>query len=281
MNILNALIISILVFACGKTTEAPIPDIKAPNPTPTPNFITENVSLQNLNSVPPDGIIEEVGFFVGGMGGAGCFDDRFKTPEFSPELPESIELVPLDILRSIQVSLCGVQPGETIKLSIQNNVKVALTEESATAQSISGQKRGYVDFSSYTFPTETPPGDYDIRVKGKNWVLESTLTIERPHKAHLWLQDSSLIFYGFQPNEIVKLLIYTDTDHIGYWKFNGWNQVKTNQVGELALKVGINNISDLGFLAFRNNKETIPSEIPGGGSDFALNTFYSDGVNSP
>lgn len=271
---------SVLISNCVEYSKTPVTEIEIQPATPTPNFIIESVSLENLNSLPPEGIIEEVLFFSGGMGGAGCFDNRFRTPTFFPELPKSIELVPIDILRSIQVSLCGVEPGETIKFSIRNQTtNKILVEETAIAQSISEQKRGYVDFSSFTFSPDAQVGDYIILTKGNSWSREYIITIESPYKTHLWLQDSSLIFYGFRPYEIIKLLVYTDEDNLGHWKFIGWNQVQINEEGGHKLRVNIEDVLKVGYLALRSNNETILSEIPGGGSDFSWNTFYCEGAS--
>lgn len=277
--IFNALISSLIIFSCGKITETPTSENPTQPAIPTPNFITDSVSLENLNTVAPEGIIEEVLFFVGGMGGAGCFDDRFKVPTFFPEIPKSIELVPIEILRSIQVSLCGVEPGETIKFSIRHDESnTILVEEFALAQTISGQERGYVDFSSFVFTTDAQTGNYTVLAEGSGWSQEYTITVEAPHKAHVWLQNPELIFYGFHPNEIIKLLIYTDEGNLGHWKFKGWNQVQMDQYGGLKLRINIISTPYVGYLAFRSNNETVPSEIPGGGSDFSWSTYYCEGA---
>lgn len=262
-------------------TEPPIPgitpslEITLPSPVPTEEFNSEN-----LNSVLPEGIMEEVAYFPIGSSGSGCYDWRFQSPSIFPKLPPSIELVPLEEFRTIQVSLCGVVPGESIKLEIMHQgTNTVVLQEEMTAQSISGQERGYVDFSPYAIPFDAPTGDYIFSISGSEGALdEHRLKVEESHHTRLLLLDSTLYFYNFMPDEIIKLLVYTAPDNPRQWKFVGWNQVKMTRDGSLTLKTDVDVTSIIGYVALRDNFETIPSVRSDDDGLFGINTFSCNGA---
>jgi hypothetical protein len=182
-----------------------------PNPTSTPTV------LEQINIIPPGDIIQEIYYYEETDGGGNCFD--VTNPQEESPFPKRKE-----ILGSLVVDLCNIEPGETISVQVTTPTNVTLKFSQTTGT-------GDTYDLDYVVGIDDPRGVYTIVMSGNGWSLEGAVEIVEPRGARLYWTGDNLVFYKFSPNENVRLFIYQPG-----WEYNyslvGWVKFQVNEKGQ-------------------------------------------------
>lgn len=229
----------ILLYSCGikptseSNEESAIPTLK-PEPTSTnesSNPIATNVkqadaefNFSTINKIPPDNILDEISYYVGGGGGT-C----------SGELLEGLTIYKVQTdVKLMELSLvhaCGWKEKEAVTITIYYPDGRTTSQET---QSKMDTVNYYVS-AKLKFGIEDPAGAYKIVFEGdSSGRIDTTVDVHKPTNAHLFRMDeTNLLLYGFQPLESVNLYYYQME------KFAGWQTYTVNQQGQLVIEIPV------------------------------------------
>ena len=181
-----------------------------PNPTSTPTV------LEQINIIPPGDIIQQI-YDEETDGGGICFD--VTDPQEDYPLPKRKE-----ILESLVVDLCNIEPGETISVQVTTptNVTFEFSQNTGTDDTYD---------LDYFVGIDDPRGVYTIMMSGNGWSLEGAVEIVEPNGTRLYWTGDNLVFYNFSPNENVRLFIYQPGPYSNY-SLAGWVKFQVNEKGQ-------------------------------------------------
>lgn len=193
---------------------------------------TQNTVLteDSLNLVPPEDIIQEVGFF-GGMGGGGslCEFTDYQTPTFLSTADR-----PYEWMDPVSVELCVLEIYEDVQVVVTSPSGMTVSEEMVSPGLTESGTKGVI-YYYYTPKVFDPTGEYTITFTGSNWTLEYYFTLIEPPGARLYLDEEQLFLVNFSPNEVIRLLVY-ELSNFGQ-KFVGWRKFQVDDRGTLTLQL--------------------------------------------
>ena len=211
--------------------------------TPTVlNIQDDNFDFDNMNTVLPDDIIQEIGYF-GGMGGCGrfcnCMSKNFTGPEVFLEKDAA------EVMSNLGIEICGLSADETVIVGITRPDGVQIESQARKLNS------GYtdIDVSSAVFEyipsLGDPLGSYLFTFSGNGWIIEKRVDILDVQTPHLFNdpEKNLLILRKFKPNENVRVFAYGvgDTGN----KLIGWESFHTDENGNREIR----NSLDAKFIA--------------------------------
>lgn len=178
-------------------------------------------NLSIMNETPPDDILNEISYYVGGGGGV-CLPAYEKPLTFDFNL--DIEQLHLEQLR-----ICGWEENETINVTILNpDGKISSQTISATGE----DGEIYYATVELKFRIDEPTGIYKFTLEGDSGTGKVNVNVRKPNGARLLrIDETHLLLYGFEPLESVNLYYYYTE------KFAGWQNYKVNQQGLLAIEI--------------------------------------------
>ena len=192
----------------------------------------ETFNLSNANQIAPDGILQEISFFTGGGGGAGCID-TYELPEVIGQDPPEGETF---LHQRVEIFLCGWQIDERVEISIKYPDGNDLIQE---------EIHGPYSMMHFFFKTNIlndPPGQYEITFSGESGTTKHQLNIQKPTGPQFyWNDDGTLILYNFEPEETVSVFAYTKTDRIppdplsSVYELHAWQVFNVDQNGTLII----------------------------------------------
>ncbi len=234
-HLLSLFTVILIVTACVPSSatrlETETPNVVEPGLAPTlvpaPTLtspalsVQDNTfSLQSMNTVLPDDIIQEVGLF-GGMGGGGsCFLD-YSAPQLETESQD------VGIMHSVDFVICGLGDNETINVSLTDPIG-AVKISTIHSQKSRDEQKPSASFS-YVPDYRDPTGIYQILFDGAGWQLSAIMNVRDAPTANLYQDEGQIIFYKFIPQEVVRLFAYDDN------KMLGWAEYKMDERGELVI----------------------------------------------
>ncbi len=187
----------------------------------------DDLSISELNRVPPADIAPEIMFFAGGAGGGGDCKKEFSSP--------TIEAAPgyAELMQSFTIVTCGWKPDESVAILVTHPDGTVERKED-TAYPAGLEMHGLLSFT-YFASRNDQLGDYLIKFTGQDSVLTQRVRIIAPATPRLYYieGDDLLIFYGFRPNEKIRLLIYENK--YAYSDFLGWINVQVSINGALTI----------------------------------------------
>jgi len=213
--------------------------------TPTVlNIQDDNFDFDNMNTVLPDDIIQEIGYF-GGMGGCGrfcnCMSKNFTGPEVFLEKDAA------EVMSNLGIEICGLSADETVIVGITRPDGVQIESQARKLNS------GYtdIDVSSAVFEyipsLGDPLGSYLFTFSGNGWIIEKRVDILDVQTPHLFNdpEKNLLILRKFKPNENVRVFAYGvgDTGN----KLIGWESFHTDENGNREIR----NSLDAKFMEIR------------------------------
>ncbi|MCC6569783.1 MAG: SH3 domain-containing protein [Anaerolineales bacterium] len=235
-------IFSIVIISCGflspsteqnnqdiqlEPTKGPFTGSEAPEAAANQDLFLTN---DDLNLVPPDDIIQEIGFF-GGLGGAGsvCDYNNYQSPTFTYLADR-----PYEWMQNVSVTICGLTVGEEAQVVV-NLPNGATVRDTAIVRQTESENMGELSYD-YMPLVYDPVGEYTITFTGNAWVLEYPFMVIEPPDARLYLHESQLLLINFFPNEIVRLFVYS-TSNSNNSKLVGWKKFQVNDDGDLILNL--------------------------------------------
>lgn len=251
---LIGLILLLFIFSACQPAVTPGPAVKKPTKPPATKSApavdvpasgggaaaVPVLTRDSLNTVPPQDIIQEIGYF-GGAGGGGdiCYDADKSGPTFWYLSQYSSEL-----MEYTGATVCNLQPGERVNVRVEKpNGKVLdshVTAEAGTSTSA---------FASFAYLplADDPAGTYTFTFSGSGWSLDYTHQVIEPKSARLYEYKSNLYFLGFARNEKVRLLVYVPFEdpvtRIDKSKFQGWTEVQVDANGRKRLELRMKSAS--------------------------------------
>ncbi|PKN94162.1 MAG: hypothetical protein CVU44_07105 [Chloroflexi bacterium HGW-Chloroflexi-6] len=237
------IIFGLLLAACsmpGPATEAPLaPTLPVEGDTPQPatgvplrppkvatSTATlapsgpEDFSTENLNDVPPDGILEEIVSL--GFGGV---DPLCLFPYAEPTIasdPEDTEL-----MMEAEMVTCGWADGDELTFT----VTYPNGRQAGGKKVVDESGRGSF---SYRPALDAPEGLYRFEITGRRLKFESNVYFRAPVVPRFYaLNEGQLLFNNFQPNEKIRLFLYFDS--LGVYVFQGWQEFEMDANGQLLL----------------------------------------------
>lgn len=234
---------------------------KAITHTPTPESADE-FSTDDLNEVPPDGILEEISKI--GLGGVdrSC-DGPYRSPTLATD-PDDTELM----LQADFVT-CGWKAGEQLTFRITDPAG----KVSSGSVYASDDGKGMV---AYRPLLTDPQGIYRFEISGRGLTFESNAYFRAPVVPRFYILNArQLLFNNFTPNEKIRFFMYfcSDADCESY-DFQGWQEYQVDARGQLLLNAPVRD----GFF-FVKTKSGL--EVPLSTSDPAKISFeYSQMLTS-
>ena len=157
--------------------------------------------------IPPEDILKEVTFYVGGGGGY-C-----PTTDSGPVITN----VPYEaeIMQPVVLKTCGWQEQQTLTGTVQypdGRVISQTIDTNLREALIEGNVRNYLEANLYFKATfDDPEGVYVLRLEGKNGTFQSKVYYHLPTAPRFyWVAfDRKYIYlHGFSSNEKVKLIYF-------------------------------------------------------------------------
>lgn len=198
---------------------------------------TETFSTETMNTVLPEDIILETGFF-GGLGG---FDDTcekldHKEPNFLQNY-HGMENSIFETMEQISTDVCGLHSNETVKISVYlpdgsiRNYSLTATN----SKDKNGETKGILSFL-YTPILGEPFGTYRFVFSGDKWRLERTVNIIDADGPRLYRHEDKIILYKFEPFEKVRLLAYLPVSPIPpQHALVGWKEYMVDGDGRIVI----------------------------------------------
>lgn len=235
-------IFSIVIISCGffppsfdsseqdiqtEPTKVPFSGGEAPEESTSQDlFLTQD----DLNLIPPDDIIQEIGFF-GGLGGAGSVCDMYdyQSPTFYYLADR-----PYEWMHNVSVTICGLTVGEEVQIVVDlpNGDTI---KDTAVVRQTESENIGELIYD-YMPLVYDPVGEYKITFTGNTWALEYPFMVIEPPDARLYLHESQLFLINFFPNETVRLFVYS-TSNSNNSKLVGWKEFQVDGGGDLILNI--------------------------------------------
>lgn len=190
--------------------------------TPTVLSIQEDTfRLQDMNTILPEDIIQETGYF-GGMGGGGsCYQQlNYSSPQLEAETQD------VEVMNQVSFSICGLRENENIKVSIQNP-HGAIKQYNINSQK-DDSPQAWAHFE-YVPDYQDLTGNYKVIFEGTGWKLTGIMNVLEAPAPRLYRNENQLIFHKFNPKEQVRLFIYNEQ------KLLGWKAYQMDEHGELVL----------------------------------------------
>jgi len=206
------------------------PKLDNANPTATKIIQTgAKFDLSMSDKVPPDDILTEVSFGVGGGMGYACPENgTIKNYEIDTEF-----------LTKKYIENCTWKEGEKIIVTVQNpNGDIFTQKVYAT---------GYIDLN-LRFEPDAPTGIYKYTLEGSSGKAVVTVNLKEPNGARLYrIDETRLLLYNFKPSESVNLYYYSrEVSDTGFresgaygdlGKFVGWQNYRVNPQGQLIIEI--------------------------------------------
>lgn len=211
-------------------------------PTALINIQDDTFSLENLNTVLPEDVIQEVGYF-GGMGGCGrfcnCMSKNFTGPEVFLEKDAA------EVMGNLGIEICGLSADEIVTVGITRPDGVQTKSQAGKLNS------GYADmdissaFFEYIPSLGDPFGSYLFTFSGNGWIIEKHVDVLDVQTPHLFNdpEKNLLILRKFKPNENVRVFAYGSGDTGN--KLIGWKSFQTDENGNREIQ----NSLDAKFIA--------------------------------
>jgi hypothetical protein len=243
----NILLFSFLVACASTTDKSTSPTLEEEifkTPTSTVNELPETFSQDRINTMMPEEILREVGYYASG-GGRNC-ENTFTFPTIQSDPIDS------ELMKENSLITCGWKVGQ----ELSGVVTYPTGEEIYQSIIVDEFGGGYLNFRPLI---SDPEGVYEFKVIGNGVVLDSNAYYRKPIVPGLYeLNNSQLLFNNFQPNEIVRLFMFSCNDKqrtdafCFHWIFAGWQEYKMDELGNLIVNGPVNEnyfvvISSYGF----------------------------------
>src|SRR6266498_818399 len=197
----------------------------------------ENFSADHANTVPPDEILNEIGYFGRGGGGPSwyCMEEGKLVSYSEP----TILLDPVDtelMLESVFVTCGWSRFGGLIGTITYPDGRI---ETHKLRSNLLG-----TGILSFTPTLSDPEGIYQFEISDKRTSLESNAYFRFPSVPRLYeLNDTQLLFYNFLPGESVRLFSYApnDPENPSRWDFVSWQEYMMGQNGSLLVNAPVEN----------------------------------------
>jgi hypothetical protein len=207
----------------ARVTPQPEAATNIPTDTPTPKGPDE-FSTDNLNEIPPDGILKEIVSL--GFGGGDFFCSFPYTQPTIASDPDDTEL-----MMEAEMVTCGWAEGDelTFMVTFPNG---HMAEEKAI---VDESGRGAF---SYRPALDDPEGLYRFEISGRGLKFESNVYFRAPLVPRFYaLDDGQLLFNNFQPHEKIRLFLYFYLSDV--YVFQGWQEFEMDANGQLSLNAPV------------------------------------------
>lgn len=246
------IIVGVLLYSCKSTPSQEVDNISL-TPTKTPRSTLNNTAAPELdnenpiatkiiqadikfdpsasNKIPPDDILTEVGFGVGGGWGLAC-------PEYGLTETEIYE-VGTEFLTKEYIGNCIWKDGEEILVTVQNPNGDTFTQKVYAEE--------FMDLN-IRFGIDAPTGVYKYTLEGGGKKALVTVNLKEPDGARLYRMDAThLLLYNFKPSESVNLYYYSvEESNVGFRESGvfgalgelvGWQNYTVNPQGQLVIEI--------------------------------------------
>jgi uncharacterized protein YraI len=224
--------------ASSRPVVSPAPVLQAtttsePEKVPIVKFVRAS-----SETTPPEDVLKEIAIFEpGGGGGGGCgssqVDDRpsIVVPTEYDRQSEQRR----DLGASVFIFTCGWEVGEVVNVTVKSpDGKSTSYQEKQTG---SAEYPAGVSHTLNTKPND-PAGVYTVTFEGKRGRLNYSVTYSPPASPKVYREDNKLWLYGFEPNELVRILLYfgPQEDRLNLYDLAGWQEFKVNSGGQLIVE---------------------------------------------
>jgi hypothetical protein len=223
------------VTACGLfsvPTSVPKVDL---TPPPDEPIIGGGLTPNDLNTVPPEDILNEVAYFSGAGGGGGFHCNQYTEPEM-------IVVAQVEYKKTFDVVMCQL-PLEEVELKITQPDGAVVFEQSGVP--VTDLEGTYLLFS-FDISLDLPLGIYTVSASSASWNDTAVFEVVEPVEPQMYYErdPARLLLLAFRPNETVKLLVYQEselriTDSKGWnvASFVGWKEYQVDSSGRLDILI--------------------------------------------
>lgn len=229
-----AVVSGFLLVACGAPrspfVEAP-PATKPPKPMPLPtqtssnkNLGHESFSINTVDKVAPENILQEVAFF--GSGG-----DTSCQPG-SPFIILGSEKA--ELFQKALVQSCGWKLDEKIAVEIKGSDGGVESQEIIAKPLHEGGTEPTVRF--FLYPAQK--GTYEVTLSGASGNLLWSFQVSQPDQPRMYMVNQiQLVFYNLQPHENILLYAYSANYGTKKMEFMGWKSYQADSSGNLTVQI--------------------------------------------
>ena len=201
---------------------------------------TMNLSISDLNSTTPQGILDEVNVF-GGMGGPDdpCLGDNYDSPHYPTPILLKSHFQNPNRIGYVELYACGLAAvDETVNVQVElpdNTIRsyqvVSIPYFDQNINQYPGQQ--YEVVMNYQIEYSDPVGNYHFVFKGNNWSLDEYVTVSDVSYPS-FIYDNNQLFLRFSPNEKVRIFVYRSSDCPGWCaELIGWKDFQVDSKGLL------------------------------------------------
>ena len=208
------------------TINYPTPIVNAPTSTRANNSI-KIYSINSANTVKPEDVLTEVYYEMGG-GGVSCAYENLKNLKVVGENEDEYG----EWLQALPIFVCGWQKEQTVQITVELPNGKSVVEYLQTTYDIDN----YILLYVYYPKLGDPEGTYHFTFSGEDGSIGHKIEIFFPSEPRMYYlsPDKVLFFYGFEPNENVRLFYYLGKIRL---EFNSWESYQTDNHGNLIVKI--------------------------------------------
>lgn len=195
-------------------------------PTKTPIKTVHEFKRGTINTIPPQNILDEVFYYLGGGGGEVCDPSIAEGKLYVARKPQASVL-----MTQSTMIVCGWKKGEVLKAKIiyPNGIEVK-----SSIAAIEDDRRYYGRLDLKPAITD-PIGNYTFVIEGQAGTVRETAYFKKPIGPHLFIADkNTIMFYGFSANEKVRLFYYGLDE-----RFVGWQEYAMDSTGQAYIRVSV------------------------------------------
>lgn len=243
-------IIILTISACNTSPTSGSTDViptqtSAPTTAPTTVSPIQEIKLEDLNTIPPENVLDEVSYF-GGAGGGGirC------TPSSEPTITTSPSI---EYMQTLGILICLPQ-AEEVKVQITQDTGTQVFSESKSPDpGVKLDDNMTFVLINFKISPDVPTGTYKLTASTDNWNETQLLEIRGPSKPSFYIENNlnRLTLLSFRPNEKVRLFIYRESDtrnagglSWGTASLVGWKEYQVDARGKLELTMEPDALSD-------------------------------------
>ncbi len=227
----------------ASVSKEPEPPQATISPTPTEKP-SDEFSTDNLNQVPPAGILEEITLL--GVGGSDryCGGPSYSRPELVTDPADN------ELMLETEMVTCGWQPGQELTFKVFSpSGKIVYSDKLVTAENGRGN-------FAYRPQISDPEGLYQFEIRGPRYTFESNAYFREPVVPRFYdLSATQLFFNNFKPGEMVRLLLYACNTPCTTYRFEGWQAYPMDKNGQLLVNA---QVQDHYFLAITESGLKLP-----------------------
>jgi hypothetical protein len=188
-------------------------------------------SPYNANSVAPEAILEEVGYFATG-GPTTCF--TASEPQVQ-DMPENVVW-----FQTFALITCGWTDGEEVNVTLIDPSGNSVSERSVARMDTMDISPGVMYFI-----TPSSVGQYQFIFEGDSTTLNITIPVYKPFSPRMYVSNdkNQVVLYSLSSKKNISLFAYSTDTVAGKLNFSAWQKFQADTDGTLVIDIPDSNFT--------------------------------------